>query len=172
MQLMHSLKYRVCMENEYMHAYFTLFPTLLTFVGTTGGGLHPRGWPAVRVVFTKRACIYANELPRRSVQRIRKGKEALAARRPKGRLGPSLRSAASSATLLQSWHHVFKQTASHLPHEGNVEQIFSLGGRLSDPNMDPSYLATLVFVGSNEKVYMPPKIDCLSAIPSQVLQAG
>ena len=106
MQLMHSLKYRVCMENEYMHAYFTLFPTLLTFVGTTGGGLHPRGWPAVRVVFTKRACIYANELPRRSVQRIRKGKEALAARRPKGRLGPSLRSAASSATLLQSWHHV------------------------------------------------------------------
>ena len=25
---------------------------------------------------------------------------------------------------------VFKQTASHLPHEGNVEQIFSLGGRL------------------------------------------
>ena len=23
--------------------------------------------------------------------------------------------------------------------------------------MDPSYLATLVFVGSNEKVYMPPK---------------
>ena len=33
-----------------------------------------------------------------------------------------------------------------LSHEGNVEQIFSLGGRLSDPNMNPAYLATLVFI--------------------------
>jgi hypothetical protein len=40
-----------------------------------------------------------------------------------------------------------------------VEQIFSLGGRLSDPNMNPEYLATMVFVGSNEKVYMPPSKD-------------
>ena len=35
-----------------------------------------------------------------------------------------------------------------------------VGGRLSDPNINPSinpsYLATLVFVGSNQKVYMPP----------------
>ena len=54
---------------------------------------------------------------------------------------------------------VFKQTASHLPHEGNVEQIFSLGGRLSDPNIDPGYLASLVFMGSNMKVYMPPVKD-------------
>ena len=54
---------------------------------------------------------------------------------------------------------VFKQTASHLPHEGNVEQIFSLGGRLSDPNMNPEYLATLVFIGANETVYMPPTKD-------------
>ena len=37
--------------------------------------------------------------------------------------------------------------------------LMLLGGRLSDPNMDPSYSATLVFVGSNEKVYMPPKTD-------------
>ena len=56
-------------------------------------------------------------------------------------------------------YFVFRQTASHLPHEGNVEQIFSLGGRLSDPNMNPAYLATLVFIGSNKKVYMPPKKD-------------
>ena len=56
-------------------------------------------------------------------------------------------------------YFVFRQTASHLPHEGDVEQIFSLGGRLSDPNMNPAYLATLVFVGSNIKVYMPPKLD-------------
>ena len=46
-----------------------------------------------------------------------------------------------------------------LSHEGNVEQIFSLGGRLSDPNMNPAYLATLVFIGSNEKAYMPPTKD-------------
>ena len=44
-------------------------------------------------------------------------------------------------------------------HEGNVEQIFSLGGRLSDPNMNPAYLATLVFIGSNYKFYMPPVKD-------------
>ena len=56
-------------------------------------------------------------------------------------------------------YFVFRQTASHLPHEGNVEQIFSLGGRLSDPNMNPAYLATLVFIGSNLKVYMPPMKD-------------
>ena len=31
---------------------------------------------------------------------------------------------------------VFKQTASHLPHEANVEQVFSRAGRLSDPNMN------------------------------------
>ena len=58
-------------------------------------------------------------------------------------------------------YFVFRQTASHLPHEGNVEQIFSLGGRLSDPNMNPSYLATLVFIGSNEKTYMPLMKDIL-----------
>ena len=32
-------------------------------------------------------------------------------------------------------------------------------GRVSDPNINPDYLATLVFVGSNYKVYMPPKKD-------------
>ena len=34
---------------------------------------------------------------------------------------------------------VFKQTASHIPHEGNSEQMFSRSGALSDDNgkMDP-----------------------------------
>ena len=32
---------------------------------------------------------------------------------------------------------VFKQIASHLPHEANVEQYFSRAGNVSDPNMDP-----------------------------------
>ena len=51
---------------------------------------------------------------------------------------------------------VFKQMASHLPHEGNVEQVFSQAGLLSDPNMDPIYLATLVKVGKNRSAYKPP----------------
>ena len=42
---------------------------------------------------------------------------------------------------------VFRQTACHLPHEANVEQIFSRAGLLSDPNLDPDYLAVLVKVG-------------------------
>ena len=34
---------------------------------------------------------------------------------------------------------VFKQTAAHIPHEGNSEQLFSRSGALSDSNgkMDP-----------------------------------
>ena len=38
---------------------------------------------------------------------------------------------------------VFKQTASHLPHEGNTEQLFSRSGALSDDNskMDPARLS-------------------------------
>jgi hypothetical protein len=34
---------------------------------------------------------------------------------------------------------VFKQTACHLSHEANVEQVFFRAGNLSDPNMDPEY---------------------------------
>ena len=50
---------------------------------------------------------------------------------------------------------VFKQTASHLPHEGNVEQIFSAAGHLSDPNMDSNFLAILTSVGRNKKAFCP-----------------
>ena len=35
---------------------------------------------------------------------------------------------------------VFKQTACHLCHEANVEQVFSRAGMLSDPNIDPEFL--------------------------------
>ena len=48
---------------------------------------------------------------------------------------------------------VFKQTACHLSHETNVEQVFSRAGNLSDPNMDPEYLAHLVMVGVNKTSY-------------------
>ena len=45
---------------------------------------------------------------------------------------------------------------AHLPHEANVEQVFSLSGRLSDPNMDPEYLGILTSVGRGKKIYKPP----------------
>jgi hypothetical protein len=48
---------------------------------------------------------------------------------------------------------VFKQTGCHLSHETNVEQVFSRTGNLSDPNMDPEYLAHLVMVWVNKKSY-------------------
>jgi hypothetical protein len=51
---------------------------------------------------------------------------------------------------------VFKQIACHLPHEANVEQVFSRAGNLSDPNMDPEFLAHLVMVLVNKKAFKPP----------------
>ena len=51
---------------------------------------------------------------------------------------------------------IFKMMACHLPHEGNVEQIFSRrAGLLADPNIQPAYLATLVEIGVNKKSYKP-----------------
>ena len=50
---------------------------------------------------------------------------------------------------------VFKQTASHLPHEANVEQVFSRAGNLADPNLDDGYLGVLTSVAINMKVYKP-----------------
>ena len=55
-------------------------------------------------------------------------------------------------------HYIlFKQTASHLPHEGNSEQLFSRAGALSDDNgkMDPSTLAIWSSIGVNMAVFMP-----------------
>ena len=51
---------------------------------------------------------------------------------------------------------VFKQTASHLPHEANVEQFFSRAGNLADPNQKPHHLAALVTAGVNRTAYNPP----------------
>ena len=50
---------------------------------------------------------------------------------------------------------VFKQTACHLPHQANVEQVFSRAGLLSDPNLLPANLATLVKVGFNKAAFKP-----------------
>ena len=50
---------------------------------------------------------------------------------------------------------VFKQTACHLPHEANVEQLFSRAGMLTDPNMDPHFLATLTSIAINKSACNP-----------------
>lgn len=54
-------------------------------------------------------------------------------------------------------HTVFRQVSSHLAHEANTEQLFSLAGGLSDDNgkMDPYRLAVWVSVASNRKAFMP-----------------
>ena len=52
---------------------------------------------------------------------------------------------------------VFKQCASYLHHEAYVEQIFSLAGRLSNPNLDPHRLPMLVRIHCNQKTFMLSK---------------
>jgi hypothetical protein len=51
---------------------------------------------------------------------------------------------------------VFKQTACDLPHEANVENLFSRAGLLSDPNMDPHYLGMLTSIVAGKAVCNPP----------------
>ena len=50
---------------------------------------------------------------------------------------------------------VFKQIACHLPHEANVEQVFSRAGLLFEPGMGPEFLANLVMISINKKAYKP-----------------
>lgn len=52
---------------------------------------------------------------------------------------------------------VFKQTASHLPHEANSEQLFSRSGDLSDDNgkMDPVRLGVWTSIGVNYSTFQP-----------------
>ena len=50
---------------------------------------------------------------------------------------------------------IFKQTACHLPHEANVEMLFSRAGLLTDPNMDPHFLATLTSIAANKTACEP-----------------
>ena len=67
---------------------------------------------------------------------------------------------------------VFKQCASHICHEANVEQIFSLAKKLSDPNLDPNNLATMVRIAYNQKFYMPPVKDILAMYLQKYGKAG
>jgi hypothetical protein len=54
-------------------------------------------------------------------------------------------------------YFVFKQVSSHVAHEGNAEETFSLSGRLSNDNtkMQPGFLATLVRVNKNRPLHNP-----------------
>ena len=47
--------------------------------------------------------------------------------------------------------------SSHLSHEANTEQLFSLAGNLSDDNgkMDPYRLSVWVSIAANRKVFKP-----------------
>ena len=70
---------------------------------------------------------------------------------------PSLRFLLPSDSSFPLHYVVFKQTASHLPHEGNSEQLFSRSGALSDDNakMDPTRLAVWTWIGVNYSTYQP-----------------
>ena len=67
---------------------------------------------------------------------------------------------------------VFKQTAVHIPHEANVEQVFSTSGILSSPHMDPRHLARLTMIARNKKIYKPPVQKILSRYFQKFSKAG
>jgi hypothetical protein len=56
---------------------------------------------------------------------------------------------------------VFKQTASHLAAEANVEQVFSRAGQLSEVNLDPDTLADMVSIMVNKHAYKPSLKDIM-----------
>ena len=56
---------------------------------------------------------------------------------------------------------VFKQTASHLAAEANVEQVFSRAGQLSEVNSDPDGLAAMVSIMMNKHTYKPSVKDIM-----------
>ena len=56
---------------------------------------------------------------------------------------------------------VFKQTASHLAAEANVEQVFSRAGQLSEVNSDPDGLAAMVSIMINKHTYKPSVKDIM-----------
>ena len=69
---------------------------------------------------------------------------------------------------------VFKQTACHLAHEANVEQVFSRARLLADPNLSSNlfpahlaHLATLVMVGFNQTTDRCYQGQVLRDVPQQ-----
>lgn len=83
--------------------------------------------------------------------------------------------------FLMMWEHreefprhfvVFKQCAAHLHHEANVEQIFSLAGRIADPSLDPEHLQRMVQVNFNKKFHMPTIENIRAKYYSKYRKAG
>lgn len=64
------------------------------------------------------------------------------------------------------------RSPAHLAHEANTEQTFSLAGRISDPNMEPSYLGSLTSIASNRCVYKPHWKAILKLYRSKYTKAG
>ena len=56
---------------------------------------------------------------------------------------------------------VFKQTASHLAAEANVEQVSSRAGQLSEVNLDPDTLTDMVSIMVNNHTYKPSLKDIM-----------
>ena len=56
-----------------------------------------------------------------------------------------------------------KQVHSHLAHEANAEETFSLSGKLSDPNArgDPGFLERRTRINKNRPVYSPTAAEVL-----------
>ena len=67
---------------------------------------------------------------------------------------------------------VFKQTAVHIPHEANVEQVFSTSGILSSAHTDPHHLARLTMIARNMSVYKPPVAKLLPRYYQKFSKAG
>ena len=54
---------------------------------------------------------------------------------------------------------MIRQYASHLPHEGNSENLFSMAKSLSTCNTQPSMLRLLSKTAANKKMYKPEGPD-------------
>ena len=67
---------------------------------------------------------------------------------------------------------VFKQTAVHIPHEANAEQVFSTAGRLASAHTDPRHLARMVMIARNKKIYKPESKNILSKYFQKFSKAG
>jgi hypothetical protein len=73
--------------------------------------------------------------------------------------------AVSTLRILFHLHFfVFKQTASHLAAEANVEQFFSRAGQLSEVNVDPDSLADMVSIMINKHANPLSKISWTSTM--------
>ena len=70
-------------------------------------------------------------------------------------LRESVRHALGSSQALSASLCPLQADRFDLPHKANVKRFFSRAGNLSDPNMDPHFLAALTRIAINRNVYEP-----------------